>query len=382
MLTELLAERDLLPIDRMADGSPCARDRWPARRRELLDNLQRNLYGWTPDVPRQVEGRVVWEEEAAYAGKALHQRVELRIETAGGVHVLPFHLLRPHAQARPPVLLHLAFRPSLAAMRTPADYAGLSDRYLPVEEILDQGFALAVVCYRDIVDDSLDGNFQQGLGACFFRSSQRAPEDWGRIGLWAYGGSCVLDHLVRQESLDRDRIAAIGHSRLGKTALWLGAQDERLFAAVSNNSGFGGAAVARHGAGERIADFLRCGSWDWFCENFKRYAGREDEQPYDQHLLLAAMAPRRLYVASAAEDRGADPQSEFLSCLAASRAYALLGERALVTPDALPAPGTALHEGRIGYHLRAGRHFLSREDWGLCLRYLRRQSPEGRGRTP
>lgn len=382
MLKELLAERDLLPIDRRADGSPCGRDQWPARRREILENLQRNLYGWTPTAPRQVEGRVVWEDEAAYAGKVLHQCVELRIATAGGEHVLPFHLLRPRAEARPPVLLHLAFRPSLAAMRTPADYAGLSDRYIPVEEVLDHGFALAVVCYRDIVDDTLDGNYRQGLGACFFRSNERAPEDWGRIGLWAYGGGCVLDYLVRQETLDRDCISVIGHSRLGKTALWLGAQDERLFAAVSNDSGFGGAAVARHGAGERITDFLRCGSWDWFCENFKRYANREDELPYDQHLLLAAMAPRRVYVASAAEDRGADPRSEFLSCLAASRAYELLGERGLVTPDALPVPGAALHAGRIGHHLRAGRHFLSREDWGLCMRYLRQHRPDGGGKTP
>lgn len=261
-------------------------------------------------------------------------------------------------------------------MKTPTDYAGLDDRYIPVEEILDNGFALAVVGYHDISEDSTDGNYQQGLGTCFFRSNERTPEQWGRIGLWAYGGACVLDYLVQQDSLDRGCISVIGHSRLGKTALWLGAQDERLFAAVSNNSGFGGAAVSKQGSGERIVDFITCGSWDWFCENFKRYAGREDEQPYDQHLLLAAMAPRRVYVASAAEDRAADPHSEFLSCMAASRAYELLGKPGLVTPDALPVPGTTLHEGRIGYHLRAGTHFLGREDWGLAMRFLRKQCAE------
>ncbi len=376
MLKERLADRELLPLDRMEDGSLCEKGQWPVRRQELLENLQRNLYGWTPTEPRQVSGRIVWEDSRAYAGKALHQRVELHITTPGGTITLPFHLLTPHAVSRPPVMLNLAFRPSLAAMETSADYAELSDTYLPIEEILDNGFALAVVAYGDISDDSHDGNFLQGLGNCFFQSNTRTPEAWGRIGLWAYGGSCVLDYLMQQDTLDRSCISVIGHSRLGKTALWMGAQDERLFAAVSNNSGIGGAAVAKHGSGERIAAFLRAGSWDWFCENFKRYEGREDDQPYDQHFLLAAMAPRRVYVASAEEDPSADPQSEFLSCVAASRAYELLGEQGLVTPDALPAPGTTLHEGRIGYHLRAGRHYLSREDWGFAMQFLRKQREE------
>ncbi|MEO6908408.1 MAG: hypothetical protein ABI210_11015 [Abditibacteriaceae bacterium] len=376
MLKKLLTDRELLPIDRLDDGSSCGKRQWPIRRQELLKNLQRNLYGWTPTEPRQVSGRVVWEDSLSYAGKALHQRIEIQITTRGGTYTLPFHLLTPNAVSHPPVMLNLAFRPILTAMKTPTDYAEISDSYIPAEEILDNGFALAVVGYRDISDDSLDGNYLQGLGNCFFRSNERTAETWGRIGLWAYGGSCVLDYLMQQESLDRDCISVIGHSRLGKTALWMGAQDERLFAAVSNNSGFGGAAVAKHGSGERIADFLRCESCDWFCENFKSYVGREDEQPYDQHLLLAAMAPRRVYVASAEEDPGADPQSEFLSCVAASRAYEILGERGLVTPDSLPVPGTTLHEGRIGYHLRAGRHFLSREDWGLCLRFLRKEREE------
>lgn len=373
MLKKLLAKRNLLPIDRMGDGSLCSKGKWPARRQELLKNLQRNLYGWTPTEPRQVSGRVVWEDSRTYAGKALHQRVELTITTSGGTVTLPFHLLTPYAVSRPPVMLNLAFRPTLSAMKKPTDYANLSDCYLPVEEILDNGFALAVVAYSDISADSHDGNFLQGLGNCFFRSNTRTSEEWGRIGLWAYGGSCVLDYLMQQNFLDRDCISVIGHSRLGKTALWMGAQDERLFATVSNNSGFGGASVAKHGSGERIVDFLRCGSWDWFCENFKRYEGREDEQPYDQHLLLASIAPRRVYVASAEEDRGADPKSEFLSCVAASRAYELLGERGLITPDALPVPRTTLHEGRIGYHLRAGTHYFSREDWSLAMQFIRKQ---------
>lgn len=377
MIKKQLAERALLPIDQQNDGSFYTKSQWPARRQELLENLQRNLYGWTPTAPRQVSGRVVWEDSLAYAGKALHQRIELKITTSGGEFILPFHLLTPHASARPPVMLNLAFRPNLREMNTPKDYAALDDRYIPAEEILDTGFALAVVAYCNISDDSHDGNYLQGLGNCFFNTNSRTPEEWGRIGLWAYGGSCVLDYLMQQDALDRDCISVIGHSRLGKTALWMGAQDERLFAAVSNNSGFGGAAVAKCGSGERIADFLRVGSWDWFCENFKRYLGREDEQPYDQHMLLAAMAPRHLYVASAEADRGADPHSEFLSCVAASRAYEILGEQGLVTPDALPIPGTTLHEGRIGYHLRAGRHFFSREDWGLCLKFLlkKRKAP-------
>ena len=121
-------------------------------------------------------------------------------------------------------------------------------------------------------------------------------------------------------------MAVIGHSRLGKTALWCAAQDERFAAAVSNNSGYGGAASSKHGTGERVTDFIHVGSWDWYCENFQKFCGElEDQKPYDQSFLTAMIAPRYVLIGSAELDRGADPTSEFLTTLHASDAWVLLG---------------------------------------------------------
>lgn len=177
-----------------------------------------------------------------------------------------------------------------------------------------------------------------------------------------------MDYLQTRKEINDAHIAVIGHSRLGKTALWTAAQDERFFMAVSNNSGHWGAAVAKHSTGENISNFLRAGSWDWFREKSKEYSGYENSSmPYDQHYLLAAIAPRNLCVGSAELDTGADPKSEFLSCVAASEVYKLLGYRGLVTADEYPLSSTSLHEGSIGYHIWTGYHYFSRYDW---LQYI------------
>ena len=192
--------------------------------------------------------------------------------------------------------------------------------------------------------------------------------------MWAYAASRVLDYLLTREDLDALHTAVVGHSRLGKTALWAGAQDERFFMVISNNSGYGGAATSKGGSGERVTDFINVGSWDWYCSNFQLFTGeKEDAKPYDQAYLLALIAPRYLCVGSAQEDAGADPESEFLTSLWASQAWPLLGKNGLVTPDRMPAPGDMLNDGCVSYHLRAGGHFFSREDWLAYIRFFDRK---------
>ena len=181
-----------------------------------------------------------------------------------------------------------------------------------------------------------------------------------------------MDYLVAErDDLDTEKVALIGHSRLGKTALWCGAQDTRFAAVISNNSGYGGAASSKHGEGERITDFIRLGSDDWFCEAFKNYQGDgEDEKPYDQSFLLSLIAPRYLLVGSAELDKGADPKSEFLTALHASAVWELLGCKGLVCGDEMPTPGDYLGGGNVLYHYRKGKHYLSREDWAAYIRFL------------
>lgn len=362
MLKTLLEERNLLPILTMNDGTPVTLENWELRRKEMLEALMKHSYGYTPPAPTRVWGERLQEDRVftdAYAGKVRQERIMIHFETEHGVCSFPFVLAIPLRFEKPPVFLNLAFRRELP------------DRYVPVEEITDAGYALAVVCYKDLVNDNHFGDYSDGIAAHFGTANPRSPEEWGKIGMWAYGASRVLDYLLTRDDIDATHTAVVGHSRLGKTALWTAAQDERFFAAISNNSGYGGAASSKHGTGERITDFLRVGSWDWFCENFKNYTGeKEDLKPYDQAYLLALIAPRYLCVGSAIEDRGADPASEFLTSLWASQAWELHGKPGLITPDRMPVPGAAHFEGNVGYHLRLGKHFLSREDWNRYIEFM------------
>ena len=359
-----LSQRALLPILQMNDGAPVTPENWRQRREEMLVALRTYSYGITPPPPLHTWGEIERSNPKGYGGKVCEQKIRISFETDRGVFSFPIYLHTPNHAEKPPVFLHIAFRYDLPANEAPL-------RYVPVEEITDAGYALASVCYMDLVNDAHFGDYSDGLAAYFGTTIDRTPDEWGKIGMWSYGASRVLDYLLTREDLDAEHTAVVGHSRLGKTALWAGAQDERFFMTISNNSGYGGAATSKGGHGERVRDFLRAGSWDWYCENFKQFTDeKEDQKPYDQSFLLALIAPRHLCVGSAAEDRGADPESEFLTTLWASQAWEMLGMPGLVTPGQMPIPGDMLHEGYVGYHLRANGHFFSREDWNAYIHFM------------
>lgn len=363
MLKQEITKRELPPLLTMNDGRICTADLWRERRTELLNILQKNIYGYTPKPPKKVIGEIIEEGPFnAFAGKVHQQLVQVKFDTPNGEMSFPLHLFLPKNTPQAPLFLHIAFRPDIP------------DRYTPIEEITDNGFGLALFCYKDVVNDNLHGDYSDGLGELYFDGRKRGREEWGKIGMWAYGASRALDYLLTRDEIDHDHIAVVGHSRLGKTALWAAAQDERFFMGISNNSGIGGAAIAKHSSGERIADFLRAGSWDWYCERFKEYDGYEDiNMPYDQHYVLASIAPRCICVGSAEQDRGADPKSEFLSCVSASEVYDLLGCSGIITPDEYPSAGTSLHKGQIGYHIRTGQHYFSRYDWNQYMAFMKKK---------
>ena len=344
MLKEILAER----------GVPALRTR-----EEMLEIMQKEVYGYMPPKPDRLEWTVKNNYIGAFcAGKATAQYVELTAYWGEKSFKFPFIATIPTAQGPHPFFIHINFRPNVP------------DRYMHSEEIVDNGFACLSFCYEDVTKDNAD--FTSGLAGVLYENGERGLHDAGKIAMWAWAAQRVMDYAEKEDRLDKSCAIVCGHSRLGKTALLCGATDERFKFAHSNNSGCGGASITRGKIGEKVADITNMFPY-WFCENYKQYANRESEMPFDQHYMIASVAPRYAYVASAAEDLWAAPDSEMLSCVAASEAYEKMGLVGFACNDRLPEIGDVYHEGNIGFHMRAGLHYFSREDWNKLIAFINKK---------
>lgn len=375
----------------MNDGSKVTNaQQWRKRRAEILRLYETHVYGRTPKTP------AVRFSETSRADKALNGLATRREITVwltgktGGPHLNLLVYVPNKRAGRVPAFLALNFRGNHAISNDPGialssawmsptrDETVVNNRATEksrgaaasrwsLDLILSRGYAVATFYYGDVFPDHKDGLKDSIIP--YFTKTQQA-DDWNAIGAWAWGLSRAMDVLEKDRDIDPQRVAIMGHSRLGKAALWAGAQDERFALVVSNESGEGGAALARRNFGETVAR-INTSFPHWFCANFKKYNDRAAELPVDQHMLIALMAPRPVYIASAVEDQWADPHGEFLSGLAAAPVYRLLGTDGLSAPE---WPG--VHQpvmSRIGYHLRAGKHDVTQYDWEQYLNFADRQ---------
>lgn len=352
---EQLKRRRLPDVLSFEDGRKVEnKEMWLERRAEISEILQHNYCGYEPPIKPQVTGIVTKEDNrTAFAGKALYQKIDIQCKLSTGSFTFPCHFVKPKNIAKPPVFVYLSFSDSFV------------DELLPVEEIIDEGFAVASFYYQNIAPDT-DDNFMNGIALSYGRNPFDA---WGKVRMWAWGASRVMDYITTRDDINIERTAVVGHSRLGKAALVCGAFDERFSLVISNDSGGAGAAIFRGKQGEMVKNFRGGTSGHWFAGNFRNYVRREDEMPFDMHYLLSMIAPRNLYVCSAIEDLHADPRSEYLSCVAAGKVYEIFDKSGFVACEVIPDSAASFHEGNIGYHIREGHHFLSRYDWKQFIEY-------------
>jgi hypothetical protein len=343
----------------LTNGKPVGDARtWQKQRRaEILRLYETEIYGRIPANAPRVTWQVGETGGAAIGGAAVTKRIVGSIgETPGGPRI-DLHLNTPAKSGTPvPVVLLVNFK----AGATPPAVAA---------DIIARGWGFAAVDYQQIQPDRIN-SFDQGvIGVTLAgRQPQPAADEWGAISAWAWGVSRVLDYLGTDKTVDARKIAVFGHSRLGKTALWASALDERIAAVYASCSGEMGASLARRDWGETVDDMTQTFPY-WFARNFQKYAGRWNDMPVDAHMLIALSAPRPVFVTGGTADQWADPVGMFQAQVAAGPVYRLLGKKDLGT-TALPPLDTPLTTGDLGWHYHTGGHAATPEDWKAFLQFL------------
>jgi hypothetical protein len=385
----------LPPLLVMQDGTPVKTARqWTTRRRpEVLKLFEEHMHGRTPRPIRDLSFKVVEQDRAALGGTAHRKQIEVRFSKKPDSPVMHVLLYTPAAaKGAVPVFLVLHFNGNWAIVDDPAvrlydtwdrkkkervtpppDVKRGTSKEWDVPQVLARGYGIAAVYYGDIEPD-FDGGagLPFGVRPLFWKPGQTepAPGDWGAIGAWAWGMSRALDYLRTDRQVDGRKVVAVGQSRLGKTVLWAGAQDQRFAMVIASCSGEGGAALSRRDYGENL-DNMTSRYLYQFSDTFKRYNRNWNALPVDAHMLVALMAPRPLLLNTGSEDRWSDPRGEFLAAQAASPVYTLFGKKGLDGEQQPPLDAPLLRD--LAFHEHTGRHAILATDWKVFLDYADQQ---------
>jgi hypothetical protein len=363
------------------------RDQWVHKRRpELKALFQYYMYGHLPPAPAKIASTVEREDHRYFGGKATMKQVTIAF---GSPKVPRIHLLLvvPNDRRTPaPVFLGLNFCGNHTLVKDPS--VALPTSWMPdhcpgckdhrateagrgaqadvwsLEYVIGRGYAVATFYNGDIAPDH--PGFSDGVFPHYLQKGEKrtGPHDWGAIAAWAWGLHRAVDYLRTDGDIDRDRIAVVGHSRLGKTALVAAAFDERIALAIPHQAGCGGTAPSRGKVGESVKQ-INDSFPHWFDDEFKKFNGRPDRLPFDQNCLVALVAPRPVLFTNGVEDTWANPEGQFDVLRAADPVYRFLGVEGLEATR-MPKPGKLI-DSRLGYHIRPGKHSMGPEDWKVFL---------------
>lgn len=361
---------------------------WTRRRAELLQLFAENVYGQTPKKKVKLRFQTTSVDSSALNGLAIRKQVSIFLVDYPQLPSIDLLLYLPRQPRKPvPVFVGLNFWGNHSVTAEPG--ITLSTRWInntndgkvvnnrateaargmtaikswSVEMILSRGYGIATAYYGDIEPDYPAG-WRSGIRSVLGDTTR--ADNWAAMGAWAWGLSRLLDYLQTDPAVDKKRCIAFGHSRLAKAMLWASAQDERFAAVVGNEPGEGGAALSRRWYGETV-ERLNTVLSHWFCGRYKYYNQRVADLPVDQHELLALIAPRPLYIASAEDDKWSDPKGEFLSTVQTEPVYHLFGKTALGT-TVFPAVNQPIGQ-TVRYHIRTGKHDVTDYDWEQYLRF-------------
>lgn len=359
---------------------------WENKRRpEVLEYFYSQEYGRTPKDIIKVSYKTLTKNKRALNGKATCEQVRFSFTNGKStIEAILLMYIPNNRKGKLPVFVGYNFKgnastsmdstifysPSFYFFKSPDPLIwvrGNQKNRWPFEKIIDRGYAVVTMCYHDIFPDKPD-MMEHSVSSLFpnYNPNSTASDGWQAIGVWAWGSSRIVDFLQTQKWVDLNKIAIIGHSRQGKAALWAGAQDTRFRVVISNDSGCGGAALFKRVYGENVYRITKIFP-QWFCPAFNQYIKNEAKMPFDQHELIALIAPRFAYVASAKEDLWSDPKGEFLSAYNAGPVYKLYGLSGLDS-DVMPPYNQPIMKD-IGYHIRTGIHDVTDYDWEQYMNF-------------
>jgi len=359
---------DLPPLLTTSSGQSVETpEAWMEQRRpEILSLFANLIYGRVPAPakPIEVSYEVVLEDKGFMDGMATRKDVKIHLENTKGRMSMHFLVFVPNNAQKPvPAFFKHSFNNTQSDdFDASSSRPGFLKNGWPLGELFERGYGFCAVYQQDLVRHN-EVEFLHSIHKLFYPEGQSFPKshEWGVLSACAWGASRAMDYLETDPEIDHSRIAIMGHSKMGKATLWTAAQDERFALAISAQSGCAGAALWRRKSGETLKKMVTRFPY-WLCRNAWKFVEQEDDLPVDQHMLLACIAPRPVYVHSSTDDTWADSRGEYLSAYHASEVYQLLGKKALES-SMLPEVGKPIIESHVGYHIREGGHSIEMYDW-------------------